>query len=207
MKLTIGTAAAASIAASIAGLGGLAVAQDKTFDVSSLPGGEYALDKTHAYINFTYSHVGFSRPLFGFDEFDSTLMLDPANLENSRVEVTIDPASIDSNTDDFDAHLKSPDMFNVAEHPEITFVSTGITRESEDRGQITGDLTMLGVTRPVTLDVTFHGSAPHFRSGAQILGFSAQADIKRSDWGLGFAVPVVGDDVTIYITAEYAKAE
>lgn len=200
-------AAISAAALAAAGFGAGAAAQEKTFDVSALPGGEYALDPSHAYINFTYSHAGFSRPLFGFDRFDSTITLDPENLGASRVEVTIDPASIDSNSDAFNEHLMSADMFDVASYPEITFISTDIERESDEHGKITGDLTMHGVTRPVTLDVTFHGSAPHFRSGAQILGFSAIANIKRSDWGLGYGVPLVGDDVTIYITAEYAKTD
>ena len=200
-------AAAAAFILSAAGLAASAVAQEKTFDVSSLPGGEYVLDRSHGYINFTYTHAGFSTPLFGFDRFDSKVTLDPQNLQNSRVEVTIDAASIDSNLEELNDHLKSADFFDVENYPTITFVSTGITRKSEQHGNITGDLTIRGMTKPVTLDVTFNGSGPHFRSGDQVLGFSATANINRSDWGIDYAVPLVSDEVTVIITAEYVKSQ
>ena len=88
-----------------------------------VPSGAYGLDKTHGYITFGYSHLGFSNPEVGFNEFDVELMLDAADLQNSTLKVTIDVSSIDSRVAEFDKHLKNADYFDVANHPGITFVS------------------------------------------------------------------------------------
>ena len=111
-------------------------------DLSASPAGDYVMDKSHAYITFSYSHLGFSRPQVGFDSFEASLTLDSANVANSSVGVTIDAASINSRVDEFNGHLRSADFFNTDEHPEITFRSTSMAATGDDTYDITGDLTI-----------------------------------------------------------------
>ena len=103
----------------------------------------------------------------------------------------------------FNGHLQGERMFDTANFPEITFESTEVTRNSDNTGTVTGDLTIKGVTKPVTLDVTYNGSLIDERSNSYAIGFSGAATIKRSDFGIDFLVPVVGDDVTITIETEF----
>ncbi len=108
-----------------------------------------------------------------------------------------------------DDHLRSPDFFNAAEFPEMTFASTGIERTSDKTGKITGDLTLLGVTKPVTLDVTFNQRAPHplpQYNGVEVAGFSATTTIKRSDFGMSTFVPAIGDEIEIILEVEGTQA-
>ena len=171
------------------------------------PSGTYGLDKTHAYITLTYSHLGFSNPHVGFNDFDVALELDAEAPENSEVSVTIQAASIDSRVDEFDEHLVGERFFDVANHPTITFVSTGIEMTSDATANITGDLTIKGITKPVVLEATLNKAAMHPMLKAPTLGLSAIANLKRSDWDLGYAVPMVSDEVQLYLTVELPKQQ
>ena len=171
------------------------------------PSGTYGLDKTHAYITLTYSHLGFSNPHVGFNDFDVALELDAEAPENSEVSVTIQAASIDSRVDEFDEHLVGERFFDVANHPTITFVSTGIEMTSDATANITGDLTIKGITKPVVLEATLNKAAMHPMLKAPTLGLSAIASLKRSDWDLGYAVPMVSDEVQLYLTVELPKQQ
>ncbi|WP_017931646.1 YceI family protein [Robiginitomaculum antarcticum] len=173
-------------------------------DISMLTAGDYVMDKTHGYVVFTYLHMGYSKPLLRFNDVDATITLDPENMTGSSVTVDIDPASIDSGVAKFDDHLKSADMFDVAAYPNITFRSTSLTQLTPVTGTLTGDLTMKDVTKPVTLDVTFNKAGEN-RDGEPTIGFSATGKLTRSDWNLGYAVPVVGDDVELMIEAEFSN--
>lgn len=170
--------------------------------LAALPAGDYVLEKTHAYLTFSYSHGGFSNPILRFQDFDATATVNPDAPEESSLRVTIDPASIDSAVEAFDEHLKSPDMFDVAAHPEITFVSTGLQMEGSDSGTLTGDLTMKGITKPITLDVVLNGAGEN-RDGEPAFGISATGQLDRSEWDLGYAAPFVGTDVDLRIEAEF----
>ena len=178
---------------------------DQTSPLAALPAGTYALEPTHAYITMSYSHLGFSNPILRFTSFDATADLNPGDPAASTLRVTIDPASIDSAVEKFDEHLKSADMFDVASHPEITFVSTDITMTDGSTGTLTGDLTMKGITRPVTLDVTLNGAGEHPMNGADTFGISATGTLDRTEWDLGYAAPAVGTDVTLRIEAEFQQ--
>ena len=182
------------------------IAQPATYtDLGSAPAGEYTLDKTHGYITFSYSHQGYSRPWLRFRDIDSTLSIDNKNLENSTVSVSIDAASIDSGVDIFDEHLRDDEkFFNVAKYPTITFSSTEVKLDGVNL-VLTGDLTMKGVTKSITLEGQFNQGGKHFRTGKPLLGFSATGTLKRSDWDLGFAAPVVSDEVSLVIEVEYDK--
>jgi polyisoprenoid-binding protein YceI len=111
------------------------------------------------------------------------------------------------NDEKWDTHLKSPDFFNVEKFPTMTFKSTKIEKTGEKTGKITGDLTLLGVTKPVTLDVTFNNAAKHPMADEYHAGFTAEGTIKRSAFGMNFGVPMVGDDVKIHINVEAVREE
>lgn len=172
------------------------------------PSGTYDVDKGHAYIVFTYVHQGYSKPLLRWRDWASSLTWDNENPENSSVSVDIKTAKIDTGVDIFDEHLRAGNWFDAENHPDISFKSTSVTKSSDTAGTLTGDLTIKGVTKPVTLDVVFNKAGFSQRSNAHKLGFSATGSLKRSDWGLGNYAPSVGDNVDLTIEAEYEmKAE
>lgn len=171
-------------------------------DLSDVPSGEYTLDTSHGYITFTYSHLGFSNPRVGFNSFDTVLELDSNNPENSTVEVTIDASSIDSRVAEFNEHLNGADFFNTAEFPEITFKSTRVEATGDNTFNVTGDLTILGTTKPVTLLTTINKAAEHPMRNVPTVGVSASTRLMRSEWGLGAYVPAVSDEVELSIEVE-----
>ncbi len=166
------------------------------------PSGAYMLDKGHGYILMSYNHQGYSRPELRLVGFDSTLNWNQDDPTASSVSVNIDPATIDSGVPKFDDHLRADDFFDVANNPSITFKSTKLTTSSATSGQMVGDLTIKGITKPVTLDVKFNKAGPA-RGGGSKLGFSAKGQIMRSDFDLGAYVPNVGNEVDILIQVEY----
>lgn len=171
-----------------------------------VPSGSYVLEDTHAYITISYSHLGFSTPHVGFNDFDVTVELDAAKPEKSGLSVTVDPASVDSRVDDFDKHLRGADFFDVENHDVITFEATSIEMTGATTAQITGDLTMKGITKAITLDAVLNKAADHPMRKVPTLGVSATGKLARSDWDLGKYAPAVGDEVTLDITAELIKA-
>ena len=191
-----------ALAATLLGLSFTAMA-----GLSDVPSGNYGLDKSHGYISYTYSHMGYSTPHVGFNSFDVELTLDSENPANSTVNVTIDATSIDSRVENFNGHLNGPNFFDTANHPTITFRSTSVEALGEDKFNVTGDLTIKGVSKPVTLDTTINKAADHPMKKIPIVGVSATATVSRSDWGLTRAVPNVGDEITIYISVELPKSE
>ena len=173
-----------------------------TADLTEVPSGKYALDSSHGYITFTYSHLGFSNPRVGFNSFDTVLDLDTDNPENSTVEVTIDAASIDSRVAEFNEHLVGADFFNTAEYPTITFRSTKVKATGDTTFDVTGDLTILGTTKPVTLATTINKAGNHPLRNVPTVGVSASTKLMRSEWGLGAYVPAVSDEVQLSIEVE-----
>ena len=171
-------------------------------DLSDVPSGKYTLDSSHGYITFTYNHLGFSNPRVGFNRFDTELELDSRNPENSVVEVTIAASSIDSRVAEFNDHLNGSDFFNTAEYPTITFKSTKVEATGENTFDVTGNLTILGTTKPVTLVTTINKAANHPMRKVPTVGLSASATLMRSEWGLGAYVPAVSDEVELSIEVE-----
>lgn len=192
----------ADVAATAETRGAEPVAASDPSPFAEVPSGSYMLEKNHGYISFTYSHFGFSRPHVGFRDFDVDLILDSAEPQNSRLEVTIDGGSVYSRVDEFDGHLKGSDYFDVENHPKITFTSTSVEQVEPNKLTVTGELTIKGVTLPVELDTTVNKAANHPVSNAPTIGISATTTVKRSDWGLSKYAPLVGDEVTIFIEAE-----
>lgn len=174
-------------------------------DLSNVPSGDYGLDKTHGYVTFSYDHLGFSNPHVGFESFEVALTLDSENIQNSTVNVLIDATSISSRVEVFDGHLNGANFFDTENHPTITFKSTGIEVTGNSTMNVTGDLTIKGVTKPVTLETTINKAADHPMRKIPTIGVSARAVVSRSEWGLDRAVPNVGDEVTIWIEVELPR--
>ncbi len=174
-------------------------------DLTKVPSGAYAVDPTHAYVNFQYTHLGLSRPMLGFDDFTIDLNLDNADVTKSTIAVNIDPKSIQAGSDIWKSHLTGGDFFDVGAHPEITFMSKSIEKTGEDTLKVMGDLTIKGTAVPVTLDVTIHAAMNHPMSGKPVLGFSAEGQLLRSAFGLGKFAPNVSDEVDLMITAEVSQ--
>jgi len=165
--------------------------------------GTYKAEPKHRYITFSYSHMGYSNPWLRWRDWDATLEWNVETPEDSSISVVIDVASVDSGVDEFDGHLKSDLLFDVENHPEITFVSTSLTKTGDKTGTMAGDLTIMDVTKPVTLDVVFNNAGFSERDGIYKIGFSAKTSVNRSDFGLDYAVPYVSDKVDITIEAEF----
>ena len=182
--------------------------------LAEMPSGTYTLDKTHASLTWKVSHLGLSNYTARFTNFDATIELNPTEPTKSSVTATIDPTSIETDyphpeKKDFDKKLiEKEEWFNAGKFAEISFTSTSLTKTGENTGKLMGDLTFLGETNPVTLDVTFNKALavqPFAQKPA--LGFSATGSLKRSEWGMNTYVPNIGDNVDIIIEAEFFKAE
>jgi len=172
--------------------------------VSDAITGVYTPDYKHRYIVFSYDHQNYSNPLIRWDDWTGELNWNAEAPEQSSVSVTINAASASSGVEEFDGHLSGDRLFNAAQFPEITFVSTAVEKTGANTGKITGDLTIKGVTKPVVLDVTFRKGAYDERGSQYKLGFSAKTTVMRSDYGVDFLVPVVGDAVDVVIETEWA---
>ena len=172
----------------------------------ALAGTPYVLDPAHLSTLFVVDHMGYSKIYGRFGQVAGTVDFDPQAVETSSLSVTIKAASVDTNFGPRDDHLRSPDFFNVREFPDITFVSKKIEKTGERTGKVTGALTLLGVTRPVVLDVTFNKDAESPVSKKPTIGFSAHGTIKRSEFGMKYGVPALGDEIDLRIEAEAARS-
>ncbi len=174
-------------------------------DPAAQPAGIYETDVSHTSVHWRISHLGLSNYTARFDKIETKLNFDPKDVTKSKVDVTIDPTSVNTGLPDFDKKLRGEGYFDIAKNPRITFSSTKIEKTGENTGIITGDLTLNGVTKPVTLTTTFNGGMFNQYADGHSLGFSAIAKIKRSDFGMMTLLPAVGDDVEIIIEAEFVQ--
>ena len=183
-------------------------------DKAAITGGAYTVDANHALVKWEVNHFGFS-PLWGlFGQVTGTMQLDPKNPAAAKVDVTIPVSKMVTGVPGFTAHLLrdgkdggKPDFFGSAP-ADARFVSTHVmVDEDGDEAKVHGNLTLNGITKPVTLDVDFYGAgkAPAQMGGKENVGFEAEATIKRSDFGLGYAVPLVSDEVELTIAAAFQK--
>ncbi|WP_404478490.1 YceI family protein [Novosphingobium sp. BL-52-GroH] len=174
---------------------------------SPVPAGRYVMDRDHKKITWGVDHLGFSTFTGRFTRFDGTLTLDPAKPANSSVNVTIDMSSLASDNDKLDGELKGASWFDAAQFPTATFASTKVTMVDAKHAKVTGNLTLHGVTKPVTLDVTLHGAGMHPMMKVSTVGFDATGTIKRSDFGVATFLPMIGDDIALTISAEFQLAK
>lgn len=181
--------------------------------VEGLPAGDYKIDPAHATLVFTVNHLGFSHYTGQFTRFTADLKLDPANPAGAQLTATVDPASlsIPSPPDGFVAELTGEQWLNAAAFPQMTFKSTAVSVTGPNTADVIGDFTLHGVTRPVTLAMTFNGGWAGIPQDPRArIGFSAKGALKRSDFGLTMGVPAPGstmgvsDEVTIAIEAEFS---
>lgn len=159
---------------------------------------------SHAFIQFKIQHLGFSWLLGRFNTFEGEFVLDESKVENSKVKVAIDVASVDSNHAERDKHLRGKDFFDVAKFPEASFVSTGIEKTGENTAQITGDFTLKGVTKPVILDAKYVGGGKDPWGGYR-QGFEATTQLKLKDFGIDYNLGPASEVVDIYISVEGIK--
>lgn len=174
----------------------------------------WVFDRQNTLVRFTWDHLGLSRQSGHFLDVDGRLAFSPTDPEGGSVEVAIKAASLTTGVKEFDTNLKSPDFFDVARHPIITYRSTGVRRTGERSGELDGELTIREITRPVTLQVTWNFTGEHpFASvnptyrGKWVSGFSATGVVRRSDWGLTRALPLIPDEIRLTIEAEFLLKE
>ena len=168
----------------------------------------YVLDKSHAHVTFTVSHLGFSYVHGQFRNFDAAIDFDPGNVEATRVAFTIDATSVDTLWEARDKDLRSKNFLNVAVYPTITFNTTGIKPVSSDSAEVTGDLTIIGVTRPVTLMARLNKIGPSpFNPNLTVAGFSVEGEIDRTAFGMTYAAPAIGSMVKIRLDLEMSPVQ
>lgn len=207
-----------ALAAAVLLLAGAATAQQSPMtapgskSTAAITGGTYQADPNHTLVTWTLDHMGFSPYTGIFGDVTGTLTLDPKTPSAAKVDITIPVSKVTTASAGLTEHLTKPgkdggkpDFFG-ANAADARFVSTAV-RVTGQSARITGNLTFNGVTKPVVLDATFYGAgkAPAMMGGKENVGFHATGTIRRSDWGLGFLVPVVGDMVKLDIAAAFQK--
>jgi len=164
----------------------------------------YVVDGTHTYPRFSYSHMGFSTQLSRFSNTTGKVVFDRA-ARTGEIDIVIDMNSVDTGVEKFNEHLRSADFFETARFPEATFKSTRVLFKGDKPAKVEGNLTIKGITRPVTLTVTSFQAIPHPMLKKDAIGADAHTVIKRSEFGAGMYAPAVSDDVRIDIAIEAVK--
>lgn len=195
---------------------GSALAQDAlTHDPAAVKSGDYALDPDHGKITFSVVHMGYSIYQGQFTGVHAKLHLDAAHPSASTLDATVPVAGIATGNPKLDEHLKTPDFFDLAKFPEVTFHATRIERTGPKTARITGELTLLGATHPVTLEAEFLQAGKNPFLGAYQVGFAAHGELKRSEWGMGKYTSVpnlpgfapVSDEVKLQFEGEFKAAQ
>ena len=183
--------------------GAQTVASRNPGDVES---GTYQVDPLHTQILWGVSHIGFTTFYGRFNDITGTLHLDPANPAASALQVTLPADSISTPVPELDQRLKSPAWLDVAKFPTIRFVTTAITRTGRDSASITGNLTLHGITRPVTLAATFNGAGINPVDHKYTVGFQLTGMMRRSAFGISAYEPLIGDELQLTIAAAFEKS-
>ena len=170
-------------------------------------GTRYQLDPDHTMVLASWSHMGFSHPSANFGQASGTLVYDAQDPTKSSVEVSLPIAGLHSFVPALDEHLKGAEFFDMAQYPTATFRSTQVRALGDNRYEVTGDLNLHGVTRPVVLQATLNKQGPHPMGGTPTIGFDATTTISRSQFGIDKYVPAVGDEITLRITTEARAAK
>lgn len=193
------------LAASIACPPALALGQAADRQAAEVEAGTYAMDPNHTQIVFSVMHMGFT-PYYGrFSSPSGTLVLSPKVPAESKLTAIIPAATISTTSDKLDGELKGQQWLDVAKYPQVTFRSTKIVPTSKDSAKVTGDLTLHGVTKPVTLDVHFVGAGINPLDKTYTVGFQATGEISRSDFDVKTYVPLIGDAVQITLSGAFER--
>jgi len=174
---------------------------------AAVQAGNYAVETTHTRVQFTVSHMGFSDWYGDLTGVTGSLVLDPKAPAAAKVDITIPVSSISTTNATLDGELKSEAWLDAGKYPEIRFPSTGVTPTGPRTANIAGNLTFHGVTRPVVLKAAFLASGVNPLSKGYTVGFNATAALKRSDFGVKTYIPLIGDEVTLRISAAFEKAK
>jgi len=161
----------------------------------------YNIDNSHTYPHFTYSHLGYSIQTHKFDKTRGKVVMD-FDAKTGSADVTIDATSVNTGFALFNEHLQGPDYFDTAKYPTITFKSNSMKFKGNTPVSLTGDLTVKGVTQPVTLEITHFKCMPHPMLKAPACGANATTKVKRSDFNMGKGVPFVSDEITLTLAIE-----
>jgi polyisoprenoid-binding protein YceI len=172
-------------------------------DPAKAPAGNYVLDSRHAALVVRIVHMGFSHYTMKFNGLSGSFTYDPASWQNTKVQITVDPKSIETTENSFDKTVAG--YFEPDKYPTITFTSTGLTQTAEGQGKLTGDLNFHGVTKPVTLDVTFNGVGPGLLGAGTRMGFTGTGQINRRDFNVTGGKPFAGDLVDLQFDVEFVK--
>jgi polyisoprenoid-binding protein YceI len=177
------------------------------FTSFSTGGGTWTNDDPHSQLGFTVTHLGIADVSGTFNDFDVTLNSSRSDFSDASFELTARTASIDTRVDARNEHLKSADFFEVEKYPTLHFISTGIEDNGENKFKLTGDLTIHGITRSVTMDLTYKGSVENPMNKKTTVGFQVTGVINRSDFklGEGFPPPMISDDVRIKADGEFVQ--
>ena len=166
------------------------------------PAAIYTIDGNHTQVQFTYQHMGFSHLSGRLNQASGSFDFDPAKPARSSIDVQIPMASLSTGVPKLDAHLSSPDFFDVEKFPTASFKSNKVTVLGKGKLKVAGELTIHGVTRPIVLDVTINKTGEHPMRKVAAAGFDASATIKRSDFGVGGMVPMIDDQVKLSMSLE-----
>jgi polyisoprenoid-binding protein YceI len=188
----------------LAGCAGL-IAPEPEKEISALRPGNYQLDPDHTRVLFKVGHLGLSKFVGRFNKVDASLDFDPAKIGATRLDAQVETASIDVNNPNFEASLTSVFWLNSEKFPAAGFTTESVTQLGDNRIQILGSLSFLGITKPLRLEAVFNGGAFNLLTGKYTLGFEARGRLKRSDFGLDNYIPAVGDEVELEIHAEFQR--
>ena len=169
--------------------------------------GSYVLDPAHGKITWSVDHMGFSTYVGQFTDVAATLDLDVRNPSASTLSATIDTDSVGTLNDQLDSHLRTADFLDTANFPQAQFAATSMRLIDRDSAAITGNLTLRGVTRPVTIEADFNQAGINPVDQKYTLGFDGETTIKRSDFGINYGLPMLGDEVTLNLEAEFKLNE
>ncbi len=162
----------------------------------------YTFDTVHSKVMFKVKHLGFSYSYGEFTEFSGSFDFDQSDWSQSKVDITIPVDSLEMGDATWNDHMRAANYFNLAEYTEIRFTSTKLEKSDDKHGKLHGDLTVLGVTKPVVLDVTLNQQGPHPFNKKPRAGFSASGQFSRSEFGMKHMAPMVGDEVHVMIEIE-----
>jgi polyisoprenoid-binding protein YceI len=171
---------------------------------------KWAIDPMHSEVQFKVKHLVISTVTGSFQNFEGTVETEGDDFSNAKINFSLDVSSIDTNQEQRDGHLKGPDFFDAEQFPRITFESTSVTKESDENYKLTGNLTIKGITKPVTLEVEHGGIATDFYGNTKA-GFEIDGKINRKEFGLTWdgvteaGSIVVGEDVKLHANIQLAK--
>jgi len=181
------------------------VAQEADTNAAAVQAGNYALDSAHTLVRFTVDHFGISEFFGTLPGASGTLSLDPKNLASAKLDVSVPVASVSTTNKTLDEELVGAEWFDAAQYPTMRFVSTKVVKTGASTADVTGNLTLHGVTKPVTLKASFKAANVNPMKKVYTLGFNAVGTIKRTEFGVTKYAPLVSDETQIAITAAFEK--